>query len=229
MQIRRFRSGINTFAAFFITAAAITPSAVAQNPAPPQLTLTATPNAVALYNTPIPNSTFTYTLTGFANGDTQASVCKGAVELTTPAKQGSPVGIYTVNVGGTLACKGYSIVINTGELHIKPATLKIVPVSVANVPAGSQVQSYNYNCYFETTLVGTNSCGDGFPIEGRPTYVTAATSKATTTRGVVIYTAPPGTYDLHATWGSLKSTSGNYTFAFPSGSTLTIVPAVTTK
>lgn len=225
MQTRRIHSSIKIFATLLVVAAAITPLAHAQNPAPPPLTLTATPNAVALYNTPIPNSTFTYTLTGFANGDTQASVCKGAVELTTPAKLGSPVGIYTVNVGDTLACKGYSIVINTGELHIKPATLKIVPVSVANVPAGSQVQSYNYNCYFETTLVGTNNCGDGFPIEGKPTFVTSATSHATTKPGVVVYTAPPGTYELHATWGSLKSTSGNYTFAFPTGSTLTIVEA----
>ena len=224
MQIRRIHLVLRTFA-ILLAAAAISSSAVAQNPAPPPLTLTATPYAVALYNTPIPNSTFTYTLTGFAKDDTQASVCKGDVELTTPAKQGSPVGIYTINVGGTLACKGYSIVINTGELHIKPATLKIVPVSVDNIPVGSQVQSYSYNCYFDTTLVGTNSCGDGFPIEGRPTFVTTAESKATTTRGVTVYTAPPGTYDLHATWGSLKSTSGNYTFAFPSGSTLTIVPA----
>jgi hypothetical protein len=225
MQIRRIHLGLKTFATFLITGAAFFQFAVAQNPAPPPLTLTATPYAVAQYNTPIPNSTFTYTLTGFANGDTQASVCKGAVELTTPAKLGSPVGIYTINVGGTLACKGYSIVINTGELHIKPATLKIVPVSVDNVPAGSQVQSYNYNCYFDTTLVGTNNCGDGFPIEGRPTFVTTATSHATTKVGVTVYSSPAGTYDLHATWGSLKSTSGNYTFAFPSGSTLTIVAA----
>jgi len=206
-------------------AISIAQSALAQGSALPKLTLTASPDAVAIYNTPIPNASFTYTLTGFLNGDTEAKACTGSVQLSTPAKQGSPVGIYTVNVGGNLSCPKYNIVINTGELHIKPATLTIVPVSVANVPVGSELQKYSFNCYFDSKLVGTNNCGSDFPITGGPTYVTTATTHATTKPGVVVYTSPAGTYDLHATWGSLKSVSGNYTFAFPKGATLTIVPA----
>jgi hypothetical protein len=210
------------FALVFLLATLLAQSgAAAQN----TLTLTASPYALALYNTPIPNATFTYTLTGFVNGDTESKACTGSVELSTPAKQGSPVGIYTVNVGGNLSCANYKIVINTGELHIKPAMLSIVPVSIANVPAGSQLQTYSYNCYFDSKLVGTNSCGSNFPISGGPTYVTTATTHATTKPGIVVYTSPTGTYDLHATWGSLKSVGGNYSFAFPTGSTLTIVPA----
>lgn len=221
----RIYAAVKTAATLLTFAVAFAWLGSAQGSAQGALTLTATPDAVAVYNTPIPNSTFTYKLTGFANGDTQATACKGSVELTTPAKQGSAVGIYTINVGGNLSCKGYKITINTGELHITPATLKIVPVSVANVPAGSQVQPYSYNCYFNESLVGTNNCGDNYPITGNPTITTTATTHATQTRGVVVFTAPAGSYDLHATWGSLKSTTGNYTFAFPSGSTLTIVVA----
>lgn len=225
MPTLRMRAAIKSAATLFTFAVALAWLGSAPGAAQGFLTLTATPDAVAVYNTPIPNASFTYTLTGFANGDTQAKACKGNVELTTPAKQGSPVGIYTVNVGGNLVCKGYKMAINTGELHIKPAILKIVPDSVSNVPAGSQVQKYSYKCYFNETLVGTNNCGDNYPVTGNPTIGTTATIHATTTPGIVVYTAPAGTYDLRATWGNLKSTTGNYNFAFPTGSTLTIVAA----
>jgi hypothetical protein len=141
------------------------------------------------------------------------------VVLSTPATQGSPVGIYTINVGGSYSCPGYYLVVNTGELHITPATLTIVPVAVS-LPYGSQVPAYSYNCYFGATLEGTNNCGS-YGITGTPTIATTATKRASSTPGVSFYTSNVGTYALNSTWGSLKSTSGNYTFAF-SPSTLTL-------
>ena len=182
------------------------------------LTITATPNATAVYNTPLPNSTFTYTVTGWINPNDQA-LCTGSVVLSTQATQGSSVGIYTINVGGTYSCPGYNLVVNTGELHITPATLTIIPVAVS-LPYGSQVPAYSYNCYFGTTLEGTNNCGS-YAITGTPTITTTATNRASGTPGVVYYTSNVGTYALNSTWGSLKSPSGNYTFAF-SPSTLTL-------
>ncbi len=186
------------------------------------LTITATHNATAVYNTPLPNSTFTYTVTGWINPGDQA-LCSGTVVLSTPATQGSSVGIYTINVGGNYSCPEYYLVVNTGELHITPATLTIIPLAIS-LPYNSQVPAYNYNCYFGATLEGTNNCGS-YGITGTPTITTTATKRASNIPGVVYYTANVGTYALNSTWGSLKSTSGNYTFTFsPSTLTLTTSP-----
>jgi large repetitive protein len=189
------------------------------------LTITATPYATAVYDTAVPNSTFTYTITGWLGTDTQNNSCSvpspGGVTLSTPATDGSPVGIYTINVATTMTCTNYYFVINTGELHITPAVLTIEPVSTT-VNYAQQVPTYNYKCYLGATLEGTNNCGS-IGITGGPTLTTTATIRATTRPGVVIYTSPIGSYTMNASLGSLKSTSGNYTFGF-STATLTIIP-----
>lgn len=194
------------------------------------LTITATPYATAVYGTPLPNATYTYTLTGFVGTDTQASVCTGAPTLSTPVDgQTNPypsVGIYTVNVSTAgFACTGYAFAINTGELHITPATLVIQPVAVT-AAYDSQVPSYSYTCSFQGNLLGTNSCGTGsYAVTGTPTINTTATIRASSTPGVVYYTSNVGTYALNASWGSLKSVSGNFTFSTsPSTLTLTTSP-----
>jgi hypothetical protein len=189
---------------------------VALNVTQAPLTITATPYATAVYDTAVPNATFTYTIAGWVGTDTQNNVCTtpapGGVTLSTPATDGSPVGIYTINVTPTMTCNGYYFVINTGELHITPAILTIVPVSTT-VDYAQQVPTYSYNCYLNGTLEGTNNCGS-YGITGGPTLTTTATIRATTTPGVVIYTSPIGTYTMNASLGSLKSTSANYTFGF---------------
>jgi hypothetical protein len=213
---------------------------VTENVTAAPLTITATPYATAVYDTAVPNSTFTYTISGFVTqfGDTQNSVCStpapGGVTLSTPATDGSPVGIYTINVTPTMTCTGYYFVINTGELHITPAVLTIVSFAPAaginpidTVNYAQQVPTYSYYCYTNygtgsQTLVGTGNCGS-YGLTGGPTLTTTATIRATTTPGVVIYTSPIGTYTMNASLGSLKSTSGNYTFGFGTA-TLTIIP-----
>jgi hypothetical protein len=178
------------------------------------LTITATPNATAVYNTPLPNASFTYVITGFVGSDNVGNVCTGAPVLSTPAVQGSPVGIYTVNVStSSFVCSGYAFAINTGELHITPATLVIQPVSIS-AAYGSAVPAYDYTCSFQGTVLGTDSCGGGgFAITGKPSLTSSATSRAASS-GAVYYTANVGGYTMYASFGSLKSVSGNFTFSF---------------
>jgi hypothetical protein len=78
--------------------------AVTVNKAP----LTIRPNSVTIHEgNPLPS--FTYTLTGFVNGDTQASATTGAPALTTTAPNTNTPGRYYIiaNVG-TLAAKNYA-------------------------------------------------------------------------------------------------------------------------
>ncbi len=221
------------------TASASTCQSITVNAAP--LTITATPYATAVFNTPLPNSSFTFTITGFLGNDGgdgfggSNNVCTGAPTLSTPATQGSNVGIYTINVSTAgFSCTGYTFVINTGELHITPATLTITPAA-DSVIYDSQVGTYSYACYFGATYLGTNSCGGGpYPITGAPTITTTATVRASKIPGVVYYTSNVGQYSMKTALGSLKSplppggSYPNYNFAFATvANNLTITTAPT--
>ena len=210
------------------------------------LTITATPGATAVYGSTLPNSTYTYVITGFVGNDGSGFlgndgpsgatfggsnvVCSGAPVLSTPVDgQTNPypsVGIYTVGVSTTgFACTGYLFKINTGELHITPATLTIQPVAVSQ-SYDSQVPTYQYQCLLNGTLLGTNNCGAGVTaVTGTPGINATATIRASSIPGVVYYTSNVGTYSLKASLGSLKSATGDYTFSFqPNTLTLTTSP-----
>ena len=69
------------------------------------------------------NPTFTYTITGFVNGDT-ATVVSGAPALSTTATLSSPAGLYPITVGvGTLSAINYDFpnLVN-GSLAIRTGT-----------------------------------------------------------------------------------------------------------
>jgi hypothetical protein len=71
------------------------------------------------HGSPIP--TLTYTVTGFVNGDTQASALTGAPTLSTTATSSSPAGSYAIVIGqGTLASSLYSKILINGTLTITP-------------------------------------------------------------------------------------------------------------
>ncbi|GEM_PF-2342720 len=73
--------------------------------APAPLTVTAN-NATRLNDTPNPN--FTYTISGFVNGDT-SGVVGGAPSFSTTATPGSPTGTYPINVSiGSLTAANYT-------------------------------------------------------------------------------------------------------------------------
>jgi N-acetylneuraminic acid mutarotase len=63
----------------------------------------------------------TYKLSGFVNGDTQASATTGAPKLTTTATSASPAGSYPIKIAvGTLAARKYSLAFVNGTLTITP-------------------------------------------------------------------------------------------------------------
>jgi hypothetical protein len=63
----------------------------------------------------------TYKLSGFVNGDTQASATTGAPKLTTTATSASPAGSYPIKIAvGTLAAKKYSFSYVSGTLTVTP-------------------------------------------------------------------------------------------------------------
>jgi len=104
------------------------------------LTVTKAPLTVAATNVTVPYNqaipSLTYTVTGFANGDT-ASILKGAPTETTTAKQGSNYGAYPITIAqGTLGTNSnYSFQFANGTLTITPLGTTATPTF--SVPAGT--------------------------------------------------------------------------------------------
>lgn len=72
------------------------------------------------------NPTFTYTMTGFVNGDTQGTATSGAPSLTTTATPNSPLGNYAIVITqGTLTAQNYTFTFVNGTLTIIQATTVI--------------------------------------------------------------------------------------------------------
>ncbi len=86
---------------------------------------------------PLPS--FTYTITGFVNGDTQA-VVSGSPVLTTTATSNSPIGQYPITVAvGTLSAANYTFTpVASGTLSIiTPQVQTITFPAIANVTYGA--------------------------------------------------------------------------------------------
>jgi 6-phosphogluconolactonase (cycloisomerase 2 family) len=164
------------------------------------LTVTAD-NVSRLYGDPNP-ATFTYTITGFVNGDTIA-VVSGTADCSTTATQTSPVGTYPITcTQGTLSATNYDFVFVDGTLTVNPAPL--------TVTVNNATRAYgDPNPAFTGTITGIKN-GDNITA----TYSTTATQ-----------TSPAGTYPITATLsdngtGALK----NYAVTINNG-TLTVTQA----
>src|SRR5579871_2831456 len=163
-----------------------------------QLTVTAD-NQSRLYGDP--NPAFTYTITGFVNGDTIA-VVSGTADCTTTATQASPVGAYPITCTiGTLSAQNYVFAFVAGTLTINPAPLTV------NVANASRAYG-DPNPTFTGTITGLKN-GDVITAN----YSTTATQLS-----------PVGTYPITATLVDPNNVLGNYTVTINNG-TLTITPA----
>ena len=163
-----------------------------------QLTVTAD-NQSRLYGDP--NPTFTYTITGFVNGD-DISVVSGAADCTSTATQASPVGAYPITCTvGTLSAQNYVFAFVPGTLTINPAPLTV------NVDSASRAYG-DPNPTFTGTITGLKN-GDVITAN----YTTTATQLS-----------PVGTYPITATLVDPNNVAGNYTVTINNG-TLTITPA----
>ncbi|WP_433984963.1 MBG domain-containing protein [Tunturiibacter empetritectus] len=70
--------------------------------------------------------TYTATITGFVNGDTQASATTGSPSLTTTPAAPSAPNVYPITAAiGTLASTNYSFTYNPGTLTITKGTLTV--------------------------------------------------------------------------------------------------------
>ena len=164
------------------------------NITPAQLTIKAN-DAVRQYYSDDPN--FTYTCSGFVNGD-NASVLTATPSLSTSATRNSNVGTYEIKVGDT-SSPNYSISFVNGTLTITPRTL------IASV--GNYERAYNEeNPAFEVKYDGFVGNDDEKVLLSKPEAKTSATK-----------TSDVGTYPINVTGGS----ADNYTFNYSSG-TLTI-------
>jgi hypothetical protein len=102
---------------------------------------------VALRHFGTTNPSFTYTMTGFVNGDTQASATSGTPSLTTSAITSSPVGNYAITAAvGTLSVANYTFLFVNGTLEVTvPRNMRFVVQGMnETVPNAIPVSSPGY-------------------------------------------------------------------------------------
>jgi uncharacterized protein (TIGR03437 family) len=170
-------------------------------------------NLTKVYGAAVPG--LTYGITGFVNGETQASATTGAPSLTTTATAASPAGSYPITAAqGTLAAANYSFTFVSGTLTIgkSPTTMTLVfsggslvatvlPVAPATGAPTGTVQFLN-----GSTVFGSASLAAG----------TATTS------------APPGTYTAVYSGDANfnTSSSGAATVFAPASSSLSLTSSM---
>jgi streptogramin lyase len=165
--------------------------------------LTVTAKAVSkTYGTA--NPAFTYTITGFVNGDTAATALTGKPALTTTAVAGSPVGAYPIKPA-------------LGTLHAANYTFKFVNANLTVTPAALSITANNASALYNQPLPTFTYTPSGFVNGDTAAVLSGSPSETTTvTQGSAI-----GTYPITITAGTLSAT--NYSFVFHNGS-LTIQP-----
>ena len=158
-------------------------------------------NQSMTYGGPVP--AFTYSITGFVEGDSQATATTGTPSITSAVTSASPAGQYAITASlGTLASTNYAFVFAAGSIKVNKATLTVTANNLS-MTAGSAVPALTF------TITGwVNGDTQASFATGTPALSTGATSGSL-----------PGTYAIVITVGSLQSS--NYQFVFVKG-TLTI-------
>jgi hypothetical protein len=150
------------------------------------------------------NPSFTYTITGFVNGDT-ASVVSGSPTLSTTATTSSNVGGYPITASvGTLSAANYGFVFAGGTLTVTRASLDVTAVDKSRA-FGEANPALTY------TVTGFVAGDTASVVSGAPTLSTTATTSS-----------DPGTFPITVGAGTLAAS--NYTFALHNG-TLTVTQA----
>lgn len=183
------------------SAAGVTSATADLNAAKATLTVTAN-NAARAFGSA--NPAFTYTVTGFVNGDT-STVLAGAPSLTTAANTTSAPGSYPISIAtGTLAATNYSFTFANGTLIVTSAATTTSLVSnMATVNPGQSV-----------TLTATVTSSSGAIPAGTVTFIAGTTSLGSTTldaSGVASLTTtiPPGVSHVLAQYGGNADFSGS--------------------
>ncbi|TKC65689.1 hypothetical protein FBD94_03895, partial [Pedobacter hiemivivus] len=143
------------------------------------------------------NPIFTGSVTGFANGENQASATTGTFAFTTAATATSNVGNYAINGSGLTANNGNYIFI---QASVNSTALSIHP-AILTYTANLKSRTYgSANPAFSGTLTGfVNGETQASATTGTLTFTTAATSMSNV-----------GDYAI--TGAGLTANNGNYTF-----------------
>jgi sugar lactone lactonase YvrE len=141
----------------------------------------------------------TYTLSGFANGDS-ATVVSGTPLLSSSVSATSPAGTYTISVApGSLAAANYTFSLQNGQITVNKAMLTVTPSNQSMIYGGA-FPALSY------ALAGfVNGDSQASATTGAPAISTAASANS-----------PVGTYSIGAYLGTL--TASNYSFRFGGGS-----------
>jgi len=143
------------------------------------------------------NPTFTYTITGFKNGDT-SKVVTGTATLTTTATTKSPVATYPITFATEpLTATNYSFTYVSGEMSVGRARLVVVAKSVSKV-MGTANPPLTY------TIEGFENGDTSKVVTGTATLTTTATT-----------TSLVGKYPITFSTESLVAT--NYYFVYVDG------------
>jgi hypothetical protein len=164
---------------------------------PAVLTVTSA-NATRIYGDP--NPAFSFTITGFVNGETVAVVSGSPVCTSVDAT--AAVGAYPITcTTGTLSAANYTFTFVSGTLTITPAALSVAAADATRVYGDP-------NPAFTGTITGIKN-GDNITA----TYSTTATAAS-----------PVGTYPITPALVDPTGKLGNYTVTSTNG-TLTVTPA----
>lgn len=166
----------------------------------------------------------TYTITGFAPGQTAATDLTGKPSETSNTPEGGPVGSYTITMAaGSLKLNpayssDYTISYVSAPLTIVPAVLTVTATSQSNVYGGVDADNCGHpERHLAYTITGfAYNQKQNQVLDGSPTESTMATVKSNV-----------GSYLISISQGSLslnRNYAGDYTLIFVNG-TLTITPA----
>jgi filamentous hemagglutinin family protein len=153
------------------------------------------------------NPVFSGTLTGFFNGETQATATGGTLAFTSPATPTSKVGSYAINGSGLTANNGnYNFVQAAGNataLTIDPATLTAgLTGSVSKTYDGTDAATLTPNNYALAGAVQGDNVVLNNPTDGRYDDKEAGTGKLVTVSGLALLGGDAGNYALASTQAS---------------------------
>ncbi len=153
-------------------------------------------------------SSYPYTISGFAAGDSVANSVAGLPVVQSSAVANSGVGTYTIRAtAGTLFARNYVFTFTPGVLTVTKAPIRILTWGLT-CAYGAPIPKFAW------TLNGLLNGDSAEVITGQPAFTTSANVGS-----------PVGSYPVAGSAGTL--TAANYSFSVTSA-TLTIVPAVLT-
>ncbi len=150
---------------------------------------------------------FTSTITGFVNGDTQASAVTGAPSLTTTAATASPAGTYPIAAAlGTLAAANYTFTFVNGTLTVTKGTPGSGGVAAVTVVSSLNPSTYGTSVTF-TATVPAGATGTA-TFEDNGTAISGAVPISGTTATFATSTLVAGSHAITAVYSGDSNYNG---------------------